>query len=223
MTNDIIFIIDDHKERQQTRYKPFIDIEKIQSKYIRIVHETNQTSISEIINTACCVCIHDSMRIDKDINGKLFDFSILKKTVKEHQIALVSFSNTGNQMTDLVSLKELNLKSDDFYMNLSGFLDDFFQNKLPNLEILALGKNYLREKSLQLKSEMLGLFKSFNEFEAITLDIEDKNLFRSLLKNFENISTKKGFSDSVFKKLNAEQLNKCGFENDINFIIKFLK
>jgi hypothetical protein len=223
MTNDIIFIIDDYKERQLTTYRPFIDIENIDSKQIRFIHETNQTSISEITNTACCVCIHDSMRIDIDINGKLFDFSILKKAVKENQIALVSFSNTGNQMTDLVSLKELNLRSDDFYMNLSVFLDDFFQNKLPNLEILALGKNYLREKSLQLKSEMLGLFKSFNEFEAITLDIEDKNLFRSLLKEFENVSTKKGFSDSVFKKLNTEQLNKCGFENDINFIIKFLK
>lgn len=223
MINDIIFIIDDDKKRQLDKYKPFIDIERIDSKKIRFIHKTNQTSISEIINSACCVCIHDSMGIDVDINGKLFDFSILKKTVKEHQIALVSFSNTGNQMTDLVSLKELNLRSDDFYMNLSVFLDDFFQNKLPNLEILALGKNYLREKSLQLKSEMLLFFKSFNEFEAITLDIEDKNLFRGLLKEFENITIKKGFTDSVFKKLNAEQLNKCSFENDVNFIIKFLK
>lgn len=223
MTNDIIFIIDDHKDRQLTTYKPFIDIESIDSTQIRFIHETNQTSISEIIDTACCVCIHDSMGIDKDINGELFDFSILKKTIKVHQITLVSFSNTGNQVTELVSLKELNLRSDDFYMNLSVFIDDFFKNKKPNLEILALGRNYLREKSLKLKSEMLGLFKSFNDFEAITLDIEDKNAFRSLLKDFENISAKEGFSDSIFKKLNAEQLNKCGFENDVNFIIKFLK
>lgn len=223
MTNDIIFIIDDHKERQLTTYKPFIDIENIDSKQIRFIHETNQTSISEIINSACCVCIHDSMRNNVDIRGKLFDFAILKKMVKEHQIALVSFSNTGNQLTDLVSIKELNLRSDDFYMNLSVFLDDFSQSKLPNLEILALGKNYLREKTLQLKSKILWLFKSFNEFEAITLDIEDKNVFRGLLEEFENISKKKGFSDFVFKKLNTEQLNKSGLENDINFIIKFLK
>lgn len=223
MKNDIIFIIDDHKDRQLTTYKPFIDIESIDSTQIRFIHETNQTSISDIINLACCVCIHDSMGIDMDINGKLFDFSILKKTVKDHQIALVSFSNTGNQVTDLVSLKELNLRSDDFYMNLSVFLEDFFQNKFPNLEILALGKNYLREKSLQLKSQMLFFFKSFTEFEAITLDIEDKNLFRNLLKEFENITSKKGFTDSIFKKLNSEQLNKYSFENDINFIIKFLK
>lgn len=223
MTNKIIFIVDDDKERQQTKYESFIDIEKIESKQVRFIHNTNQTSISEIINSACCICIHDSMGIDMDINKKIFDFSILKKTAKEHQISFVSFSNTGNQMTDLVSLKELNLRSDDFYMNLGVFLGDFFQNKLPNLEILALGKNYLREKSLQLKFEMLLFFKPFNEFEAITLDIEDKNLFRSLLKEFENITTKKGFTDSVFKKLNAEQLNKCGFESDVNFIIKFLK
>ena len=223
MTNKIIFIVDDDKERQLTKYKSFIDIEKIESKQIRLIHRTNQTSISEIINSACCVCIHDSIRNGIDKNGEQFDFEILKKNIKSHEILLVIFSNQGNQMTDLASPKELNLRSDDFYMNLSAFLDGFPKNKLPNLEILALGKNYLREKSLKLKSEMLVFFKSFTEFEAITLDIEDKNLFRNLLKEFENISAKEGFSDSILKKLNAEQLNKCSFENEVNFIIKFLK
>ncbi len=224
MIGNVLYIFDDDKIRQDTRYKSFIDISKIDSSLIRFIYKSSTISKQEILNNACCVCFHDSMKIENDKNGKLLDFDALKRDLKlsTPPIPLVIFSNQGNQMTDLISDKELNMKSDDFYMNLLLFINDFLENHIINLKILALGKNYLLEMALDSRTKLLKYFNSFDEEEPLSLDIKEKSAFIQDLKDFEMITNKSGFANQNIVKLNSEQLFLSLFEKEINFIIKFL-
>ena len=222
MIDKLLFIVDDHEDRQKTNYKPFIDMAKINAERVKLIHHTNETSIAELVTNAVCVCIHESMPNGIDRNGHGFDFGKLRRELKNNSIPSVFFSNSANQLTVLNLPSVLTMKSDDFYMNLPYFVQVFQERGVIDLELLALGQNYDREKIVRLKNEMLTYFDGFERDEPISMSIEDRTVFRTLLEQFGELA-KEPLADNTFRSLNGKRLTKLSFEQTLYSIIKFIR
>jgi len=222
MMDKVLYIIDDHEARQNTTYKPFIELAKIDSERTKLIHSTNQISINDILKNTACVCIHESMPNGIDRNGNGFDFGKLKQELKNKLIPKVLFSNAANQLTVLNLPSQLTMKSDDFYMNLSYFVQAFQNDGIIDLELLALGKNYNREKIIRLKNEMLAYFEGFERDEPMSMSVEDRINFKNLLEQFGEL-IHEPLVDVTFRVLNGKKLTKLSFEQTLHEIIKFVR
>ena len=222
MIDKLLYIVDDHEVRQRTNYKPFIDMAKIDSERVKLIHYTNETSIVDLLTNAACVCIHESMPNGIDRNGYGFDFGKLKQELKNNLIPRVMFSNSANQRTVLNLPSVLTMKSDDFYMNLPYFVQAFQERGIIDLELLALGRNYNREKVVRLKNEMLAYFDGFERDEPVSMSVEDRINFKNLLEQFGDLA-KEPLADATFRALNGKRLTKLNFEQTLHSIIKFIR
>lgn len=222
MIDKLLYIVDDHEVRQQTNYKPFIDMAKIDPERIKLIHFTEETSVIDLLSNAACVCIHESMPNGIDRNGHGFDFGRLKQELKNKLIPRVLFSNSANQLTVLSLPSALTMKSDDFYMNLPYFVQAFQERGKIDLELLALGSNYNREKIVRLKNEMLAYFDGFERDEPVSMSVEDRTNFKNLLEQFGDLA-KEPLADATFRTLNGKKLTKLSFEQTLHAIIKFIR
>lgn len=222
MIDKLLYIVDDHEVRQQTNYKPFIDMAEIDYERVKLIHYTHETSITDLLTNVACVCIHESMSNGMDRNGNGFDFGRLKQELKNKLIPRVLFSNSANQLTVLNLPLMLTMKSDDFYMNLPYFVQAFQERDIIDLELLALGRNYNREKVVRLKNEMLTYFDGFERDEPVSLSVEDRTVFRTLLEQFGDLA-KEPLADATFRTLNGKKLSKLSFEQTLHAIIKFIR
>lgn len=222
MNNKLLYIIDDEKGRQQTKYKVFVEVAQIDPKRIKLIHHTTEISVDEIIDNAACVCVHESMSNGIDQNGQGFSFGLLRQKLKINSIPRVFFSNVANKLTILNLPFRLTMKSDDFYMNLPYFVKPFQERGVIDLELLALGKNYNREKVIRLKNEMLLYFEEFDRDEPLSLSVEDRVAFKTQLEEFEQLS-KQRLADTAFRSLNAKKLTRTNFEQMLHAIIKFIR
>ena len=218
-----LYIIDDDAIRQQTKFKPFLDLIDFDRNKICFIHRTTQTSVSDILLDAVCVCLHTTTKDGSDANGKRFDFETLKLKLVEHEIPHVLFSNTGNRNIELDNNLTLSMSSDDFYMNLPVFVDSLNLKNSVDLEILALGKNYLREKIYERKNKLLSYFDKYENNEEISLSVEKRKTFMADLEVFEQLTQEYHFATSTFKKLNSDTLTRCYFEQLLNSVIKFIR
>jgi hypothetical protein len=223
MNDKILFVIDDDKERQQTYYKPFIDLINFDNQLVRLIHSTKETTILDLLAQAACLCIHESMINGIDKNGQSFDFGRLKQNLRSADIPRVYFSNSANQRTSLELPLHLSMRSDDFYMNLPAFINVFLDKNKIDLELLAFGKNYQREKVIQVKSKLLLYFEGYSRDEPLSMTIEDRTEFRLLLEQFSELTKTKAFADSTFLLLNTGKLSRNIFEQSLHSIIKFIR
>lgn len=218
-----LYIIDDDKVRQETKYKPFVDMANIDVAQIRLIHQTEETSVKEIIASAACVCIHESMTNGTDKFGHGFDFGKLKQEVIKDELPRVFFSNSANQLTLLELPLRLSMRSDDFYMNLPPFIQAFQERSTIDLEILALGQNYMREKIIRLKRDMLTCFGSYGRDESLSMGLEERLDFKVLLEQFSTITQNQTFTDTTFRLLNSGKLTRRVFEQTLTSITKFIR
>lgn len=223
MINKLLYILDDHDERQKTNYKSFIEMSKIDTERTKLIHYTNQISIDDLLSNAACVCIHESMPNGIDRNGHGFDFGKLKQELKNKLIPRILFSNSANQLTLLELPLRLSMRSDDFYMNLPPFVQAFQERSIINMELLALGKNYIREKAIRLKREMLTYFDGYARDEFVSMGLDERTKFRELLEQFSTLTQHQSHTDMTFRSLNSGKLTRCLFEQTINSITKFIR
>lgn len=223
MKNTKIFIIDDDDNRQRTKFKPFLDLISMSENDIEWIHKTIQTSTDTIISNAACVCLHTTTKDGNDKDGKRLDFEQLKIRLIEQDIPHVLFSNAGNRTTDLEGNLTLSMSSDDFYMNLPGFIENVKHKNVIDLEVLALGKNYRREKVNHQKVKLLSYFDQFDETEPLSLNTDKRKAFRYDLEIFEVLTQEQSFTSSVFTKLNSDTLTLIYFEHFLSSIIKFVR
>lgn len=218
-----VFIIDDDDTRQQTKFKPFLDLIRAVENNIEWIHKTTQTSTDAVILNAACVCLHTTTKDGNDKDGKRFDFEQLKIKLIEQDIPHVLFSNAGNRTTDLEDNITLSMSSDDFYMNLPGFIENIKHKNVIDLEVLALGKNYRREKFNRQKVKLLSYFDQFDEDDPLFLNANKRKAFRDDLEIFEVITQDQSFTSSVFTKLNSDMLTLIYFEHFLSSIVKFIR
>ena len=223
MKKSKIFIIDDDDKRQRTKFKPFLDIINVGANDIEWIHRTNQTSTDDITLNAACVCLHTTTRDGIDSNGKRFDFEQLKIKLIEQDIPHVLFSNTSNRSTELDDNLTLSMSSDDFYMNLPDFIDNVKHNNMIDLEVLALGKNYKREKINHQKTILISYFDQFEIDEPLSLNENRRISLKADLNIFEALTQEELFTSVVFRKLNSDTLTLLYFEQMMNSIIKFIR
>lgn len=223
MKKKFLYIIDDDANRQQNKFKPYLDLIDLQKSEIEFIHKTTQTSINDILLNAVCVCLHTTTKDGRDKDGKRFDFERLKLKLMEDEIPYVLFSNAGNRNTVLDGNLTLSMSSDDFYMNLPAFVESINKKNNVDLEILALGKNYSRERINHQKAKLLNYFEKHESDEGISLSAEKRKEFMLNLEVFGELTQENNFASSVFKKLNSDALTRLYFEQLLNSIIKFIR
>ena len=219
----LLYIVDDHKSRQQTNYKSFMDMAKLDAERTKLIHETEESSVAEIVANAACVCIHESMTNGIDKSGHGFDFGKLKQEIITHEIPQVLFSNSANQLTLLELPLRLSMRSDDFYMNLPAFVQSFQERDAIDLELLALGKNYIREKIVRLKRALLHYFDNYERDESVSMGLDERTEFRSLLEQFDMLTQQQAYADTTFRLLNSGKLTRRVFEQTLTSITKFIR
>jgi len=158
----MIHLIDDDKQRQQTRYSGYIDLKAEEANGNLVLHNSLPVNFESELKGAIALLIHDSITPD----GLKMD---LVNWAENQEIKVVLFSNKFQ--TQDVNRESGSLMSDTVYQNLRVFLGHHQISEEINIKILAFGGSYQIEEFTKLRDEILRLYSDFGIDEAIELDL----------------------------------------------------
>lgn len=224
----MIYIFDDNKHGQlSANYKiDFLDFFRNNSTIIKHISAHFDYRLSELLNDAKCVLIHNSFPDDLKTED-------VKAICKENNIPLVIFSNqyTGTVFASDKRNYISQIKKDRLYYNLHHFIENYINNDEVKLELLALGKSYEAEKALIILNRLslflfthISNFSYYRNFESENnewKDLKELYYFASPETNFDTIEEELEFVSApdllnIIKSLVTKTLERYGYENSCN-------
>lgn len=219
----MIYIFDDNKYGQlSTNYKiDFLQYFELKSSFLIHVKTHGDYHLETLLGNAAVLIIHQSFP-DELKTG------VVKASCKKKGIPTVTFSNqyTGTVYSGTDKKHIEQIKKDRLYYNLTHFIDYYEKFRKPNLELLAMGKNYDIEKALIIqdrlsvylfmKEENFDFYRCFEEGETewkelkelyfLALPDEDFDKFQ---EDVENSSAAK--LTEIVKSLTSQILERNGY------------
>ena len=193
----MIYLIDEKKERQLkygwsfNRFLKYKDSLTVISDYDQLKNITSTTILDSPTNI---IILHDSFFKNLDIEEKYVQE--FKNRIKSNGLYFVTFG--GSYDSIYYENKILELKVNQLYRNLQNFLE----NSLTDLRILAYGENYEKEEFLSIKNNVWNFLFRYDDLYKLSPDDKYKLL------------TEVKFNDFV-----TNILDKCGSVSEIKTIL----
>lgn len=177
----MIYLIDDNAHNQRLSYgASYVDEGAFDDILSHIEKVNGDFNIYDNLKNAEVILIHDTLQ--DYINGQFTEGSkeareMIEDYAHDHCIPIVNFSDghNGSGEFDLEG-NILNLKKSLFYSRLYDFLNDYRISGVPQLNILAYGRNYhkvLLERNIKKLNVKLSAFP--NEKRLAISDIIPEN------------------------------------------------
>jgi hypothetical protein len=173
----MIYLLDEKKERQikygwsLDRFLKYKDIFTIVSDYEQLKSITSTTILDSPSNI---IMLHDSFFKNLDIEEK--DVYEFKNRIKSNDLYFVTFG--GSFDSTFYDNKTLQLRVHQFYRNLQNFLE----NSLIDLRILAYGNNFENEEFLTIKNIIWNFLFQYDDLYKLS-DEDKYNLLTSVKFN----------------------------------------
>ena len=186
----MIYLIDDRKERQQTRY----NINEFDSykDILTIINGFEGDDIS-FLSKASCILFHNSFPIQSLR-------SIIRRIYRRIPKAYFSNKFKITKFSDENFIEEI--RADILYQNLRYFLDDYRITNTPNLKILAFGENYKQAEVSKLKDIVYYALFDYDYETTFQSDWLDETVMNAI-KELHSLA----FSGNQFDEYHANIVN----------------
>ena len=181
----MIYIFDDRKQRRsdnEEKLSKFRDIVKFATVETISGKSVEECVFDSIINPDCIMFHKSYVFEDDNVN-----FETIRALFVSLDVPIVIFSGGiegGNK-----GYSEININADVMYENLPYFLEDFKENKSPNIDILLWGKRYKLNAILEIQNKLAKSFFIKNDFDEIIERIDKvKRTVKSLcVKTYQEL------------------------------------